>query len=127
MSSPSGSKAERQRREQRGRDAEERAAEYLESRGYTILARRLRTPGGEVDLVARKGDVLAFVEVKARTSIGRGLHSLGERQAARIAAASEYFLAERADLAGSMLRLDLIVVTPGQPPAHFPNAWQGGG
>ena len=127
MSGVSGSKAERQRREQRGREAEDRAARYLESEGYTILARRHRTPAGEVDLIAFDGEVLAFVEVKARASVGRGLFSLGERQAARIAAAAEFFTAENSAYADAMLRLDLIIIAPGQAPAHFRNAWQSDG
>ncbi len=127
MSDVSGSKAERQRREQRGREAEDHAARYLESEGYTILARRHRTPAGEVDLIAFDGEVLAFVEVKARASVGRGLFSLSERQAARIAAAAEFFTAENSAYSDAMLRLDLIIIAPGQAPAHFRNAWQSDG
>ncbi len=115
---------ERRGRDQRGRDAEESAARFLEAAGYTILARRQRTPAGEIDLVAFRDPLLAFVEVKARASVGRGLFSLSERQAARIAGAAEYFLAENPAYADALVRLDLIVVTPGQPPRHFPNAWQ---
>ncbi len=80
--------AERRRREQRGRDAEALAAAFLRKAGYDILAERLRTPSGEIDLIAFRAPVLAFVEVKARTSIGRGLFALSPRQAARIAAAA---------------------------------------
>lgn len=127
MTNVSSRKAERQRREQRGRDAEDRAAQYLESQGYMILARRHRTPAGEVDLIACDGEVLAFVEVKARASVGRGLFSLGERQAARIAAAAEYFTAENPAYADALLRLDLIIIVPGQVPVHFRNAWQSDG
>ncbi len=87
-------KAERQLREQRGRDAEDHVAAYLEAEGYTVLARRLHTPAGEIDLVAFQDSVLAFIEIKARKFIGRGLYSLSERQAARIAGAAEFFLAE---------------------------------
>jgi|SRR6056297_721856 len=118
---------ERREREQRGRQAEDRAAAFLEAQGYTILAHRLRTPSGEVDLIAYQPPVLAFVEVKARASAGRSLFSLSERQAARIAAAAEFFLAEHPEHADSLVRLDLIAVSPGQPPRHFPNAWQADG
>jgi putative endonuclease len=115
---------ERRRREQLGRDAEEQAAAFLIAQGYDIIARRLRTPGGEVDLIAHQAPVLAFVEVKARASVGRGMPSLSERQAARIAAAAEFFLAENEGYEDTYMRLDLIVVTPGAAPHHFPNAWQ---
>lgn len=117
-------KEERQRREKRGRDAEETAARYLESIGFRILERRLRTPAGEVDLVASGGDVLVFAEVKARRSIGRGLFALTDRQATRIASAAECFLSGKVEYTNVMIRFDLVVVTPGNPPVHFPNAWQ---
>lgn len=116
--------AERQRRERRGREAEAQAATYLRAEGYTILAERLRTLSGEIDLVAHRPPVLALVEVKARASTGRGLYALSPRQAARIAAAGEHFLADHPEHADSFLRLDLIVIAPGQPPQHFENAWQ---
>lgn len=116
--------AERQRRERRGREAEAQAAAYLRAQGYTILAERLRTPSGEIDLIAWQPPNLALVEVKARASVGRGLYALSARQAARIAAAGECFLAEHPEHAESLVRLDLMVVTPGQPPQHFTNAWQ---
>tara|TARA_R110002096_G_scaffold13053_8_gene46639 strand:- start:46 stop:426 length:381 start_codon:yes stop_codon:yes gene_type:complete len=116
--------AERRRREQRGRDAEALAAAFLRKAGYDILAERLRTPSGEIDLIAFRAPVLAFVEVKARTSIGRGLFALSPRQAARIAAAAEYFMADHPEYADAFARLDLIVIAPGQLPRHFPNAWQ---
>ncbi len=116
--------AERQRREQRGRDAEAKAATFLRSQGYTILAERLRTPSGEIDLIAYCDPVLALVEVKARASVGRGLYSLSARQASRIAAAGSYFLAEHPQYAEALVSLDLIVITPDGSPQHFPNAWQ---
>jgi putative endonuclease len=118
---------ESRRREQRGRDAESRAAAFLQAQGYVILARRVRTLGGEVDIVAHRPPVLAFVEVKARSSIGKGLYSLSLRQASRIATAAEHYLSEYPDYADSLIRLDVIAVAPGQQPAHFPNAWQSDG
>ncbi len=116
--------AERQRREQRGRDAEAKAAAFLRSQGYTILAERLRTPSGEIDLIAYCDPVLALVEVMARASVVRGLYSLSARQASRIAAAGSYFLADHPQYAEALVSLDLIVITPDGPPQHFPNAWQ---
>ena len=83
-------KEERQKREQKGRDAEDQVAAFLEAEGYAVVARRLRTPAGEIDLAAYREPVLAFVEVKAGKSVGQGLYSLSERQAARIAGAAEF-------------------------------------
>jgi len=116
--------AERQRREQRGRDAEAKAAAFLRDQGFALLAERLRTPSGEIDLIAYNEPVLALVEVKARASVGRGLFSLSARQASRIAAAGAYFLADHPEYAEALVSLDLIVITPDGPPQHFPNAWQ---
>lgn len=117
-------KAERQRREQRGHAAEAQAAAFLRDQGYEILAERMRTPAGEIDLIAHAPPILAFVEVKARKSTGRGLYAISARQAARIMAAAEMYLADHPELADCYVRLDLIVVTPGAAPEHFPNAWQ---
>ena len=121
---PDRQRQQRQRRESRGRQAEAQAAAFLRAEGYAILAERLRTPSGEVDLIAWQAPVLALVEVKARASVGRGLYALSPRQAARIAAAGEHFLAGHPEHADSLVRLDLIVIVPGQPPQHFPDAWQ---
>ena len=115
---------ERKRREQLGRDAEDRAAAYLEREGFALVGRRVRTPAGEVDLIAYREPLLAFVEVKARASAGRGLHSLSPRQATRIAGAAEWFLAENPGYADAIVRFDLIVVVPGGKPRHFTDAWQ---
>ena len=117
-------KEERQKREQKGRDAEDQVAAFLEAEGYAGVARRLRTPAGEIDLAAYREPMLAFVEVKARKSVGQGVYSLSERQAARIAGAAEFFLAEHLEYAEAFVRLDLVVVVPGMEPVHFPNAWQ---
>lgn len=66
MSEPRSGTLERQRAERRGRRAEKIAAWFLRAKGYAVLARRYKTPVGEIDLVARRGRTLAFVEVKAR-------------------------------------------------------------
>ena len=77
-----------------GGDAEERAAAYLAGRGLAIVARNFRTRLGEIDLVAREGEVLVFVEVRLRSSAGFGgaLESITPRKQRRIAAAAESFL-----------------------------------
>ncbi len=105
--------------EARGRAAERRAAIWLTLKGYRILARRVRTPAGEIDLVARKGAVLAFVEVKLRGSLDDALFSLSPRQAERTARAAALFRAARPGLQRLTPRFDLVAVAPGRLPRHL--------
>lgn len=97
-----------------GRSGEEAAAAWLLSRGYRILARRFRGGGAEVDLVARRGEILAFVEVKLRRSgsAGSPLESVPPLKQARIARAAASFLSRFPELAGLDCRFDLIGVEP---------------
>lgn len=118
----------RRRAEGWGRRAEDVCALALRLKGYHILARRFRCPAGEIDIVARRGDTLAIVEVKARTRVATAMESLTARQRARLERAALAFLARGA--AGFVpqsdfsLRFDLMVVTPWRWPRHLPNAWQ---
>ena len=116
----------REERERGGRRAETWAAWSLRLRGYRVLARRFRTPVGEIDLIVRRGVCLAFVDVKARASAEEALWSLGERQRARIARAAEAFLKRHPQHAGCTLRFDLVVVTPWRPPRLLADAWRPG-
>jgi len=116
--------ANRGAREAWGRWAESLAAWSLRLRGYRILARRFRTPLGEIDLVARRGGLLAFVEVKARADMEQALAALGQRQRERTVRAAELFLLRRPDLAGLTLRFDLIAVRPWRLPRHLCDAWR---
>lgn len=93
-----------------GRTAEQAAAEALESQGWTILARRVRTPAGELDLVAERDGLLAFVEVKARPSLSEAAQALGPRQRARLTAAAECWLAENPGRGAAGIRFDLLLV-----------------
>lgn len=111
-------------REAWGRWAESLAACSLRLRGYRIVARRFRTPVGEIDLVAQRGRLLAFVEVKARTDLEQALVALSPRQRQRTARAAELFLLRRPDLAGHTLRFDLIAVRPWRLPRHLTDAWR---
>ena len=95
---------------QRGIDAETAACRALEREGWTILARRLRTGAGEIDVVAAKPDLLAIVEVKARPSLADAAMSLGSRQRLRLLAAAEILLAEHPEWLRASVRFDLIVV-----------------
>lgn len=120
--------APRKRRRRRayifGRGAETLAAWWLRLRGYRILARGFRVPVGEIDLIARRGRVLAFVEVKARASLSGAIEALGPRQRRRIARAGAAFLQQRPELSNLDLRFDLVLVAPWRPPRHIADAWR---
>jgi putative endonuclease len=95
---------------QKGKRGEAAAASYLESKGWSVLARNFRTRVGEIDIIARRGDQVAFVEVKSwksvpREDLGR---SIGPRKRSRIARAARLFLTRRPDLAGAHMRFDLV-------------------
>ena len=114
----------RQQAEQRGRGAEAIACWYLRLQGWRILARRARVPGGEVDIVARRGRTLAFVEVKARSSDEAAALSLDDWRLRRVAAAAER-LAPRFMREGDDIRIDALFVDPRRWPKHLTNVWQG--
>jgi putative endonuclease len=107
----------------KGRRAETLAAWWLRLKGYRILARRHATPVGEIDLIARRGRCLAFVEVKARPDHTTARHAIAPRQRRRIARAAEAYLQRRPELHGHDLRFDAVLVVPGRRPQHLPNAF----
>ena len=117
---------DRRRAERRGpRRRDRSAAWWLRLKGWRILARRVRTPGGEIDLVARRGNLVAFVEVKgARHWRGELDLAIDERRLARVAAAAEQ-LAPRFAGPGDDIRIDVILVAPGRALRHIENAWIG--
>jgi putative endonuclease len=110
--------------EKRGRGAETIACWYLRLKGWRILARRARVPGGEVDIVARRGRTLAFVEVKARATQEAAAMSLDAWRLRRVVVAAER-LAPRYLRPGDDIRIDAIFIVPGKLPQHMPNVWQG--
>jgi putative endonuclease len=114
----------RQRAERGGRRAESLAAWWLRLKGWTILARRVRTPVGEIDLVARRGRTLAFVEVKARATGADAELSLDDYRLRRVAAAAEAVshLYARPD---DDIRIDAMFVIPRRLPRHLANVWRG--
>lgn len=114
----------RQEAEKRGRGAETLACWYLRLKGWRILARRARVPGGEVDIVARRGRMLAFVEVKARTDEDAAAVSLDQYRLRRVAVAAER-LAPRFMREGDDVRIDAMFVLPRRIPLHLTNVWQG--
>tara|TARA_R110002074_G_scaffold55008_7_gene136868 strand:- start:2886 stop:3272 length:387 start_codon:yes stop_codon:yes gene_type:complete len=116
----------RRRAERWGRGAEALAALLLILKGHRILARRARTPAGEIDMIARRGRVLVFAEIKARASLETGTEALAPRQRDRILRAAEAFMRTRPDLAGLDWRFDLIVVAGGWRLKHLKDAWRPG-
>lgn len=110
--------------EQRGRGAESLACWYLRLKGWRILARRARVPGGEVDIVARRRNTLAFVEVKARGSDEAAAHALDAWRLRRVVTAAER-LSSRYMRDGDAVRIDAIFIVPGRWPRHLANVWLG--
>lgn len=112
----------RQAADAQGRRGETYAAAWLERRGWTILDRRVKTKAGEVDLVARRPGLVAFVEVKVRRTAAELDHAIDEPRLARVAAAAE-LLMERFAEDGDDIRVDVMLLAPGCLPRHIENAW----
>ncbi|MCC0035108.1 MAG: YraN family protein [Hoeflea sp.] len=119
-----GDRLDRKRRsERKGRRAEWLAALALMLKGYRITALRYRTPVGEIDIVARKRDLVAFVEVKARRDLAAGIDAVSYPAQRRIAAAGELFISRQRDSAKLSWRHDVIVVSPWKWPVHLEDAF----
>lgn len=114
----------RQAAEKRGRGAETLACWYLRLHGWRILARRARVPGGEVDVIARRGRTVAFVEVKARGSEEEAAFALDRYRLRRVAVAAER-LSQRYMREGDDVRIDAMFIVPGRWPRHLADVWQG--
>ncbi|MCA1652661.1 MAG: YraN family protein [Sphingomicrobium sp.] len=110
--------------ERAGRRAETIAAWWLRLHGWTILARRARVAGGEVDIVARRGRIVAFVEVKARRTEEAAGFALDRHRLRRVAAAAER-LALRYARPGDDIRIDALFIVPRRLPRHLPGVWDG--
>jgi putative endonuclease len=116
---------ERRRQAERlGRFAETQAALYLMLKGYRIVARRVKTPLGELDLIARRGDTLAIVEVKSRATLDAGVEAVSPRQQARIVRGTQSYLAMHPALAELTIRFDILAVAGWLSFRHVLNAWQ---
>jgi putative endonuclease len=107
-----------------GISAESRAAAFLIAKGFRILARRFKSPVGEIDIVARRRSLLVFVEVKARNRLDEAAESIDARQQRRIAAAAEVWLAANGSDGFRDIRFDAILVAPGKLPRHIPGAFE---
>jgi putative endonuclease len=108
---------------QLGLSAESRAAMLLVAKAYRILARRWKTPFGEIDIVARRRNTLIFAEVKARDSMDEAAEAVSERTKERIIRAAEMWLAHRPEYVHAEIRFDVILVAPGKIPKHIVNAF----
>lgn len=114
----------RQAAEARGRKGEAYAAIWLRMKGWRILAERVRTPAGEVDIVAKRGNHIAFVEVKTRATTAELDHAIDDFRLRRVAAAAEILMPRFAQ-AGEDISIDVILIAPGTLPRHLVNVWHG--
>lgn len=123
MARPDQSDSRRQR-EAAGRRAETAAALWLQLKGYRILDRRARMPACELDLVARKGRMLVFVEVKARRRREAALEAVTPQLRKRLEQAANQWVSRRRGLEQYLWRFDIVTLAPGQLPRHMRDAWR---
>ena len=109
----------------RGSAAEYIAAIFLMLKGYRILARRHRTRLGEIDLIARRGDLVLFVEVKARRTLIEAMEAIGHESERRIEGAADLWLSRQPDYGRLSMRFDMVAVLPWRWPVHVENAFYG--
>ncbi len=112
----------RSKRERQGRRAEMLAAWFLRLKGWRILARRQKTPRGEMDIVARRGNLVAFVEVKWRNRAEDLDFAIDEWRLRRVAAAAGA-LSHRFAGHGDTIRIDVVMLAPWRFPRHIVNVW----
>lgn len=112
---------ERRQRERRGRWAEIAAATALMLKGYRIAGRRIKTPAGEIDLIAIRGRRVAFVEVKQRASLADAEASITDRQRQRVRRAASHWLGKQSRYQSFEQRFDLVFVMPRRWPCHIEN------
>ena len=109
----------------KGHRAEALAAWSLRLKGYRILATRYRTPSGEIDLIARRGALIAIVEVKARPTLQAAMDAVTPAAQARIEHAADLWLSRQKRSAHLSIRFDIVAVLPRRWPVHVTDAWQG--
>ena len=110
--------------EKRGRRAETIAAWYLRLKGYKIAEMRFRTKQGEIDIIARKGDLVTMVEVKARQNLMQAVDAVTHSAQQRIINAGDTWLAKQKDFAKLSIRYDIIAIVPRKWPYHIKGAWE---
>jgi putative endonuclease len=101
------------------------AALALTLKGYRVLARRYRTPTGEIDLIARRGNLVVMVEVKARPTLEEAMEAVTWTASKRIESAADLWLSGRSDFARLSVRFDLVAILPRRWPVHVENIFQG--
>ena len=114
----------RQQAERRGRLAERYAALWLQMKAYSVLAHRVKLPMGEIDLIARRGETLAFIEVKQRQTLERAQTAVPDLAWRRISRAAEVWAGRHPQLQKLDWRYDLVAITPWALPRHFPDFWR---
>ncbi|MEO1241604.1 MAG: YraN family protein [Pseudomonadota bacterium] len=117
------SRADRQRAEAAGRWSELLAGWYLRLKGFSILERRYKAHGGEIDIIARRGKLIVFAEVKTRQSMDDAINAISARNRRRIITAADLFIARHPHLAQCDMRYDIIAIA-GWRLKHMPQAWR---
>ncbi len=107
-----------------GGSAERLAAGLLRMKGFRILEQRFRGPGGEVDLIAKRGSILLFIEVKARKDMETAAYSITERQKARIIDAARAYIGQHPEYSELSMRFDAMLVARWRLPRHIKGAWR---
>lgn len=121
--SRSGTTDRKRKAYRRGHNAEWLAAAWLMAKGYRWLARRYRTPIGEIDLIVKRGKTVAFVEVKARGDHGAAEDAVTAAAERRIRNAADIWLARHPDAEGLTFRFDIVLIAPWRRPKHLVNAF----
>ncbi|MGI9402397.1 MAG: YraN family protein [Rhizobiaceae bacterium] len=123
MRTERGNRAKRRAAVARGTRGEWLAAIYLRLRGYSIEERNFRCKSGEIDIVARKGDQISFVELRARRKENDALDAVGIQAQRRISNAAKIWISRRRDHDRLSWQFDIIAIVPGRWPQHFPQAF----
>jgi putative endonuclease len=111
----------------RGHRGEWLAALALAVKGYRVLARRFKTPVGEIDIIARRGDLVVIVEVKVRPTLVLAMEAIASQSERRIEAAADIWLSRQRDFGQLAIRYDMVAVLPWRWPVHVENVFSGRG
>ena len=115
----------RQQAERRGHRSEWIAAWYLRLKGYRIMAQRYKVKSGEVDIIARRGDLIVMVEVKARATVLEAMDAISATAMRRIESAGDQWLSKQKDFAKLSVRYDLVAICPRKWPVHVQRLFDG--